>query len=411
MAGAGTGSDVEGALHAEIVTTGTELLLGVITDTNSTYIAQQLREIGLNLYYITSAGDNEERVSAVIETALERSDVVITTGGLGPTVDDVTREAVARATGRSLVVDETLLASIESFFARRGYHMSTNNRRQARIPEGAIPVENPVGTAPCFVVEDQRGVVIALPGGPREMKYLMAHTVLPYLRRAFGLRQVIVARTLRTCGIGESSLDARIADLETSSNPTIGLAAHPGQSDIRITAKADSVTEAKVMLSAMEARVRERVDDVIFGLDDDRLETVVVDLLRDRSLTIAVAEVSSGGLLSGWLSDADPAGEVYLGGWVLPDRHAWAQPDPGPPEQGAREAALGLATQVRAVTGARVALAVVNSGPEETVIEVWFGGDTYERVTRFRGHESHAHAWTASLALDLVRRLCLGLPT
>jgi nicotinamide-nucleotide amidase len=398
-------------VHAEIVTTGTELLLGVISDTNSTYIAQRLRDIGLDLYYITSAGDNEVRVAQVIDAALDRSDVVITTGGLGPTVDDVTREAVARATGRELAYDERLAVSIEAFFARRGYHMSDNNRRQARIPEGAIPIENPVGTAPCFIVESERGIVISLPGVPREMKYLMEHEVLPYLRDKLDLRQVIKSRTLRTCGIGESSLDAQIGDLETWPNPTVGLAAHPGQSDIRITAKADSVAEADAMLAEMEARIRERVNEVIFGVDDERLESVVLGLLAQRSLTLAVAEASSGGLLSGWLSDADPDGETFVGGWVLADRHAWALAGDGTRADDQREEALQLAQRVRTVTGAQVGLAALNSGPEETVVEVAFDGQTYERVTRYRGHGEHAHAWVASLALDLVRRICLGLPT
>ncbi len=398
-------------MHAEIVTTGTELLLGVISDTNSTYIAQRLRDIGLNLYYITSAGDNEMRVAQVLDAALDRSDVVITTGGLGPTVDDVTREAVARATGRQLAFDEQLVASIEAFFSQRGYHMSENNRRQARIPEGAIPIENPVGTAPCFIVESKRGIVISLPGVPREMKYLMEHKVLPYLREKLGLEQVIKSRTLRTCGIGESSLDAQIADLETSSNPTVGLSAHPGQSDIRITAKADSIAEADAMLTEMEARVRERVDEVIFGVDEDRLESVVIDLLRNESLTVAVAETSTGGLLSGWLSDADSAGGTFLGGWVLPDVHSWTDAQRDLPPSDAQHEALRLAEQVRAATGALVGLAVVNRGPEETVVEAAFRGQTYERITRFRGHGEHAHAWVASLALDLVRRICLGLPT
>jgi nicotinamide-nucleotide amidase len=317
---------------------------------------------------------------------------------------------VARATGRQLAYDERLAVSIEAFFAQRGYHMSENNRRQARIPEGAIPIENPVGTAPCFIVESERGTVISLPGVPREMKYLMEHEVLPYLRDKLSLDQVIKSRTLRTCGIGESSLDAQIADLETSSNPTVGLSAHPGQSDIRITAKADSVAEADAMLAEMEARIRERVDEVIFGVDDDRLESVVVDLLRERSLTIAVAETSSGGLLSGWLSDADSAGESFLGGWVLPDVHSWTDAQHGSPHNDTRQEALRLAEQVRALTGAQVGLAVANSGPEETVVKVDFDGQMYERITRFRGHGEHAHAWVASLALDLVRRICLGLP-
>jgi nicotinamide-nucleotide amidase len=400
---------VEDNLHAEIVTTGTELLLGVITDTNSTYIARQLRDIGLNLYFITSAGDNEERVCQVIDTALNRSDVVITTGGLGPTVGDITREAVARATGRQLVLDESLVASIEAFFASRGYPMSDNNRRQARIPEGALPLENPVGTAPCFIVEDPRGVVISLPGVPREMKYMMEHAVLPYLRKTFGLNQTIKARTLRTCGIGESSLDARIADLEQSPNPTIGLAAHPGQSDIRIAAKADSEALAEAMLDEMEARIRERVDDVIFGVDDDRLESVVVDLLRERSLTLAVAETSTGGLLCSWLGDADPQGHTFKGGWVLPDRHPWTGEQDTMPDERLDQEALRLANRVCAVTGAAVGLGVVNAGPENTYIAASYEGQVRERVMRFRGHESHAHRWVASVALDLIRRTALGM--
>jgi len=396
-------------LHAEIVTTGTELLLGVITDTNSTYIARQFRDIGLNLYFITSAGDNEERVSQVIDAALDRSDVVITTGGLGPTVGDITREAVARATGRKLVLDEGLVASIEAFFCSRGYTMSDNNRRQARIPEGAIPLENPVGTAPCFIVEDPRGVVISLPGVPREMKYLMEHAVLPYLRQKLDLNQIIKARILKTCGIGESSLDARIADLEESPNPTVGLAAHPGQSDIRITAKADSAAQVDALLDEMEARVRERVNDVIFGVDDDRLESVVVDLLRERSLTVAVAEANTSGLLCGWFSDADPEGHTFKGGWVLPDAHPWTRGQDSTPAKGARQEALRLANEVCTVTGAIVGLAVVNTGPDNTYIVVSYDGQIHERVMRFRGHGSHAHTWIASMALDLVRRTALGL--
>ncbi len=397
-------------MHAEIVTTGTELLLGVITDTNSTYIARRFRDIGLDLYFITSAGDNQERVARVIDTALDRSDVVITTGGLGPTVDDVTREAVARATGRQLVLDEGLAASIEAFFARRGYHMSENNRRQARIPEGAIPLENPVGTAPCFIVEDPRGIVISLPGVPSEMQYMTEHTVLPYLREKLGLTQIIKARTLKTCGIGESALDARIADLEESSNPTVGLSAHPGQSDIRITAKAGSETEADAMLDGMEARIRERVNDVIFGVDEDLLGSVVVQLLRDRSMSIAIAEASAGGMLSAWLSEADPEGATFRGGWVLSGDPPFVPfPQSADPSDLAQETRC-LAEQVCGAGHAEVGLAVINRGPEHTHIALQFGGQVRERVMRYRGHDPHAHAWIASTALDMVRRLCLGLP-
>jgi nicotinamide-nucleotide amidase len=400
----------EANVHAEIVTTGTELLLGVISDTNSTYIARQLRNIGLNLYYVTSAGDNQERVAQVIDTALNRSDVVITTGGLGPTVDDVTREAVAQATGRELVLDEGLVRSIEAFFERRGYTMTENNRRQARIPEGAIPVENPVGTAPCFIVEEPRGIVISLPGVPREMKYLMEHTVIPYLRDKLDLRQIIKSRTLKTCGIGESALDARIADLETGANPTIGLSAHPGQSDVRITAKADSEVEADAMIADLEAKVRERISDVIFGVDDDTLESVVVALLRERGLSIAVAETNTWGVISGWLDRADPQGEIFYGGWVLPQRHRWTLGADSASYRSLRQEGLRLATAVCTVTGADIGLAAVNSGPDETYLVAVQNDEIHDLTIRFRGHEEHSQVWVASLALDIVRRLCLDLP-
>lgn len=396
-------------MNAEIVTTGTELLLGVITDTNSTYIAQKFRDIGLDLYYITSAGDNQERVAHVLDIALDRSDVILTTGGLGPTVDDVTREAVAQATGRELVFDEGLSASIEAYFERRGYTMSENNRRQARIPEGAIPIENPVGTAPCFIVEDERGIIICLPGVPREMKYLMEQTVLPYLTHKLNLRQTIKARTLHTCGIGESTLDAQIGDLETSSNPTVGLAAHPGQSDIRITAKADSEAEADALIAEMEARIRERVDEVIFGTDGETLHSVVISLLRQRGLTLAVAEVNTGGLLSGWLDDADPEGDTFHGGWVLSRQHDWTRGQDTTPSKDVQQEGLRLATEVCTVFEADVGLAAINSGPDVTYVVAVYPDEVYDRTMRFRGYDAHSKRWIASTALDLVRRMCLGL--
>jgi competence/damage-inducible protein CinA-like protein len=168
-------------MRAEIVTTGTELLLGQIDDTNATYLARQLRDQGIDVFFRSTVGDNELRIAQVLEQALARADLVLVTGGLGPTVDDVTREAVARATGRTLVLHPELLAQSEAFFARFGAPMGANNRRQALLPEGCIPIENPVGTAPGFIVEDERGTIITLPGVPREMRYLMEDTVIPYL--------------------------------------------------------------------------------------------------------------------------------------------------------------------------------------------------------------------------------------
>jgi len=388
-------------MHAEIVTTGTELLLGVISDTNSTYIARRLQSIGLNLYYITSAGDNRQRIAQVIDTALNRSDVVITTGGLGPTVDDVTREAVADATGRPLVTDPHLLTSIEAFFARRGYTMTENNRRQAQIPQGAIPLENPVGTAPCFIVEDPRGLVISLPGVPGEMKYMLDHVVLPYLQQKLGLSQVIKTRTLRTAGIGESALDAQIADLETSPNPTIGLAAHPGRVDVRIGAKAANEAEADKLLDEMEARLRARINPYIFGIDEDTLESIVLKLLAERSLTLAVAEVAAGGVLTDGLAQA--AGIAFCGSLVLPDRYIGYDTHIDLPAE-----AIALANRARETLHADIGLAAINRGPDQSYILAVGPLGRAERTMRFRGHDLVACQALASYALDLVRRMCLG---
>ncbi len=232
-------------MHAEIIATGSELLLGEVVDTNSTYIARQLRDIGLNLYFKTVVGDNEARMVEALSIALNRSDVIITTGGLGPTVDDVTRPAVARAVDRALVFRADLLDQIQARFRAYGVPMGENNRRQAYVPDGATPIENPVGTAPAFSVEHNGHIIISLPGVPREMEYLIEHAVLPYLKDKLALTDVIVIRTLHTVGQGESRIDEAIGDLETAANPTVGLSAKAGQVDIRIAAKATTRTEGK----------------------------------------------------------------------------------------------------------------------------------------------------------------------
>ncbi len=276
-------------MNAEIVAIGTEILLGEIVDTNSAYITRQLRDIGVNVYYLTTVGDNLERIEGAIRIALSRADVVITTGGLGPTVDDMTRQAVANATNRDLEFRPELFEEIRERFRQFGSRMSENNRVQAYIPAGSIPVYNRLGTAPCFIVESDQGTVISLPGVPREMKDLIQVTVLPYLRERTGGKGIIKALVLRTAGIGESQVDARIADLETWSNPTVGLAAHTGQTDVRITARADSEAEADELIAKAETIIRERVGEYIYATGTESLEETFVKLLREKGLRLAVS--------------------------------------------------------------------------------------------------------------------------
>jgi nicotinamide-nucleotide amidase len=276
-------------MNVEIVAIGTEILLGEIVDTNSAYITRQLRDIGVNVYYLTTVGDNLERIAGAIRIALGRADVVITTGGLGPTVDDMTRQAVANATDRALEFRPELFEDIRERFRQFGARMSENNRVQAYIPARSIPVHNRLGTAPCFIVESDQGTVISLPGVPREMKDLMQVTVLPYLRERTGGKGIIKALVLRTAGIGESQVDDRIADLETWSNPTVGLAAHTGQTDVRVTARADSEAEADVLIAQAETIIRERVGEYIYGTGSAPLEEAFVGLLREKGLKLAVS--------------------------------------------------------------------------------------------------------------------------
>jgi len=278
-------------MNAEVITIGTELLLGEIVDTNSAYITRQLRDIGVNIFYLTTVGDNLNRIAEAIRISLSRADVVITTGGLGPTVDDMTRQAVAMATGHQLEFRPELFEQIKERFQQFGAKMSENNRVQAFIPTGSIPVYNRLGTAPCFIVETEQGAVISLPGVPREMKDILAQSVIPYLRDRMGGKGIIKARVLRTAGIGESQIDVQIGDLETWGNPTVGLAAHTGQTDIRITARADTEAEADELIAKAETIIRERLGAYIFGVDKDRLEDVFIRLLNERNLKLAVSYI------------------------------------------------------------------------------------------------------------------------
>jgi nicotinamide-nucleotide amidase len=301
--------------NAEIVAIGSELLLGQIVDTNSAWMAQRLTALGVNLFFKSVVGDNPGRMKEVIERALERADVVITSGGLGPTQDDLTREIVAEVTGRKLVFDQNLLAQVEEHFRRRGRTMTPNNRRQAYMPEGAIPVRNPNGTAPCFIVEDSRGVIFSLPGVPVELKWLFENEVEPYLRRQFNLAEVIHYRVLKIVGVGESAVDDRVGHLiANSSNPTVGVLALPGQVDVRIAAKAPNKNEAMKLIAPVEAEVRGLLGNAIFAADGETMEHVVGRLLRQQNRTVAVYEDITCGQLAERLQTA--SSENFAAGFI-----------------------------------------------------------------------------------------------
>jgi nicotinamide-nucleotide amidase len=290
---------------AEIVAIGSELLLGQIVDTNSAWMAQRLTALGVNLYFKSVVGDNPGRMKEVIARALERADIVITSGGIGPTQDDLTREIVAEVTGRKLVQDAGMLTQVEEHFRRRGRSMTPNNLRQSYMPEGAIPVRNPNGTAPSFIVEDPRGVMFSLPGVPVEMKWLFEHEVEPYLRKKFNLAEVIHYRVLKIIGIGESAVDDKVGHLiANSQNPTVGVLALPGQVDVRIAAKAASRDEAMKLIGPVEAEVQSLLGNAIFAADDETMEHVVGKLLRAQNKTVAACEDLTCGQLAERLQTA-----------------------------------------------------------------------------------------------------------
>ncbi len=283
---------------AEIITIGTEILLGEIVDTNTRYIARTLRSMGVDLYRTITIGDNVERIADAIRDSMEQADIVITTGGLGPTIDDPTREAVAKAIGVETEFREDLWAQVVETIARYGRTPSENQKRQAYVPKGALGLKNPVGTAPCFIVETPRNAVISLPGVPQEMEHVLHESVIPYLQNRFSLNEIIKVRILHCAGLGEGMIDEKIADLETLRNPTVGLAAHTGIVDIRIAAKAKSESEANEMIAEVETDVRERLGSIVFGADEDTLEGVVLDMVAARGMTLTAIESGLNGQLT-----------------------------------------------------------------------------------------------------------------
>jgi nicotinamide-nucleotide amidase len=400
-------------VNAEIIAIGTEILLGEITDTNSVHIARALRDIGVNVFFMTSVGDNEGRIADAIRIALNRSNIVITCGGLGPTIDDMTRQAVAAATDRGLMFHQHLLDMIAARFASFRAPMSENNYRQAYLPDNAIPIENPVGTAPAFIVEHGNGVVISLPGVPREMKYLLAERVIPFLRDRFSLgTEIIKARVIRTAGLGESLLDDRLGKgLLEASNPTVGLAAHAGQVDIRITAKAESIEIANKMIDVVEQQIRERVGRYIFGTDEALIEKAVLEALKGLGYKLAILEAGIGNPVSRLLREVDVDRDVLMVELVEAD-----------PQSLSRSLSLSSALSIREVAEKAVEALIVSSGANAgiaivsypnmgeihadsdagTAIAVRVGEQALSRVYGFGGQSETAPRWTTTWSLSML---------
>lgn len=325
---------------AEILSIGTELLLGQIVDSNAAYLGRTLASLGIDLYYKSTVGDNEGRIIETLRRARDRADLIITSGGLGPTEDDLTKECIAQVFDEELVMDEPSLEQLRAYFARRGYVMPERNKKQALIYRSGRMIPNPNGTAPGALLEKDGKIVVSLPGPPNEMIPMVENHVIPLLtERQAGKRQYLVTRVLRFIGIGESAVEERVQDLIHSKNPTVAPLAHTGEVHLRIAAKAESAEAAEALIRPVEEELRRRVGRFIYGVDQTTLEAAVVQLLRDRGRTVACAESCTGGGLGARITSVPGSSAVFQGGIISYSNEA-------------KEALLGVPRELLAAHGA-----------------------------------------------------------
>jgi len=301
-------------MRAEILSCGTELLLGHITDTNATYLAQSLAALGVDLYFVSQVGDNQGRIVETLRRAWKRSDLIIMTGGLGPTEDDLARESISALLGETMQVDPQLEADLRAMFATRNSRMPERNVKQATLIPSAQALPNPLGTAPGWWVEKDSHIIVAMPGVPREMYRMWEQEVIPRLTPYTG--GLIFTRILRVSGLGESAVEERLDELLHNNNPTIATYAKSDAIDVRITAKAETREQAEQQVAGMEAQVRRHLGHHIFGTDKDTLQSVVGKLLAERHRWLAVMESLTGGLLSSTITDYPSSSKHFIGGII-----------------------------------------------------------------------------------------------
>ena len=406
-------------MRCEIIAVGTELLLGQIVDTNSSWMGEHLALAGIDSHYQTKVGDNLDRIVGSIRLGLERSDAVILCGGLGPTQDDITREAIAQVMGVALVQDAEIAERIRAMFAARGRAMAANNLRQADVPEGASVIAQMPGTAPGLVCPVGDKVVYAVPGVPHEMREMLNGTVIPDLQRRAGLSAVIKSRVLRTWGQTESGLAEilaeRIEALDEPGNPTLAFQASGIEGiKVRITAKATGEGQAEKILADEEARVRSILGDVIFGVDNQTMEAVAINMLRERGLSLGMAESLTGGLMGARFTSVPGASDVFRGSivsYASDVKFSLLGVPEGPVVT--EQAAKAMAEGARRALGADVALATTGvAGPAEQegqpVGTVFLGlatKNSSEAVcVRLPGDRQRIRQYAVISAVDLLRR-------
>lgn len=406
-------------MKCEIIAVGTELLLGNIVNSNARYLSERLAELGLDVYYHITVGDNLNRLKEVIEQALTRSDVIITTGGLGPTDDDLTKEGVAAALGVKLVAHEESLKKIEEMFKATGRPMPECNRRQGYIPEGAKVLENNNGTAPGIMAEKDGRVVVMLPGPPKEMMPMFDEQIFPYLK--VKSKHIIKSKTLRIVGVGESKVQELLQNIfDEQINPTVAPYAKDGEVHLRITAKVEKEDEAGALLSEMERRIADILGDNIYGYDDESLEYIVYKLLKAKNMTVAFAESCTGGMISGRITNVPGVSAVFMDSIVTYSNEAKMKfldvKESTLKQFGAvsGETAVEMAEGIRRVSGTDFGVSVTgvagpDGGTKEKPVGLFYigiaSGDKVE-AHRFLFPSSREKVrWNATTrALDLLRR-------
>ena len=409
----------------ELLSVGTELLLGSIVNTNAQYLSRRLSELGFNVYYTTVVGDNPDRLKSALEIAAGRADAVITTGGLGPTVDDLTKETIAEYCGLKCVMDEESKERIINRFQKGNSYMPENNFKQAEMPEGCIILKNENGTAPGAIVEGEDCIFIMLPGPPSEMKPMFDNSVIPYLEKYSD--GVIRSKSLLVFGYGESAVDEMLGDLmNNSKNPTVAPYTKTGQVELRITAKADTVQEAKEMLKPMEEKIISILGDKVYGRGiDNSMENVVVQLLRDKKLKVTCAESCTGGMVAEKITSVPGASECFDCGYVTYSNEqktellgvsAETLKSAGAVSE---ETALDMSTGALEKSGADIAVSITGiAGPaggtdEKPVGLVYISVCTedFHKAYKFNltGERGMVRERAALYALDLIRRCALGI--
>ncbi len=407
----------------EVIAVGTELLLGQIVNSNASHIGAKLAESGFDAHYQVVVGDNHGRLTDAIATAIDRADAVILTGGIGPTPDDLTREAICAATGRPMEFNEDYAAELRDRWERLGRTLPENNLRQAEYPAGAEQLPNPKGTAPGIALEHDGTLIFALPGVPPEMYLLLDDHVLPRLRAASGTTEVLVNRLLRTWGQGESAVAERLDDLyHATVNPSIAYLASAGEIKVRISAKAAGAAEAEAMIAPVEAEVRRRLGAMVFAADDETLESVIIAELTSRSWTIGTAESMTSGMVAARLSVLPGSSSVFRGGIVAyatdVKESVLGVPSATIEEHGviSEETAVAMAEGAAKALGVDVAVAVTGvAGPDamelppgSVAIGVRTPLETRSRFLRLPGDRERVRAYTSTAALQLARLGIVG---